>query len=209
MEGDFVERGEHADLFFSLKPPILPLSIPHRAVTDEEREMVIGSMKSLYSGFVEAVAKNRKMTPEAVEAIAQGRVWTGLAAKENGLVDRIGGLTDAVAVARELAKIGHDDEVEVVEYPPRGLFKLDLPTPSLRSPLAAVGALATFDVADFLSARWMLEGAVSLAEEESAVLGDYDFTYLRQLVHHHGRAQCLLPPESLPREAGFRPDAGR
>ena len=106
MEGDFVEAGEHADLFFSLKPPLLPVAIPHRDVTDKEREVILDGMKSMYARFVGAVAKNRKMDPETVESLAQGRVWTGVEAKQNGLVDRIGGLQDAIMLARELAKIG-------------------------------------------------------------------------------------------------------
>jgi signal peptide peptidase SppA len=201
MEGDFVERGEHADLFFALKPPFLPLSIPHRAVTDEEREIVIADMKSLYTGFVEEVAKRRKMETGAVEAIAQGRVWTGLAAQENGLVDRIGGLTDAIMVARELAKIGPEDKVEVVEYSPRGLFRLDLPTLSLRSPLSSLGAFAMLDFGNALAAHWTLDASSSAEEEEASYLEDYDLAYLRQLVRNNGRAQCLLPPEFVPREA--------
>jgi protease-4 len=201
MEGDFVERGEHADLFFSLRPPLLPLGIPHRAVTDEERAIVLGGMKSLYTGFVQAVAKHRKMTPEAVEAIAQGRVWTGLAARENGLVDRIGGLTDAIMVARELAKISPEAEVELVEYAPRGWFRMDTPALSLRSPLASLGALARLDFGEAVAAGWMLDASEPASEEEGeSYLDDYDFTYLRQLVRNNGRAQCLLPPECLPRE---------
>jgi protease-4 len=81
MEGDFVKRGEHADAFFSLKPPFIPVGIPHRAVTDAERTIVLDAMKEMYRGFVDKVAKNRKLTPERVEELAQGRVWTGVEAR--------------------------------------------------------------------------------------------------------------------------------
>ena len=58
------------------------------------------------------------MTPERVDAIAQGRVWTGRQAKENGLVDEIGGLDRAIELVKTKAKIT-SAEVEVVVYPTR------------------------------------------------------------------------------------------
>jgi protease-4 len=50
-------------------------------VTDEERKVVIAGMKTLYAGFVEAVAKNRSMPKDRVEELAQGRVWSGVVAR--------------------------------------------------------------------------------------------------------------------------------
>jgi len=145
------------------------------------------------------VAKNRKMTAESVEAIAQGRVWTGLEAQKNGLVDRVGGLHDAIMVARELAKIGPEDEADVVEYSPRGLFKLDLPTPTLSAPLSSLGTLAMFDLRGAVASA-ALFGGENDADDDTPYLGDYDLTYLRQLARYNGRAQCLLPPDFLPRD---------
>src|SRR5262249_45351931 len=57
-----------------------------------------------------------------IDAIAQGRVWTGRQAKENHLVDELGGLDRAVAIAKERAKISADTEVELTVYPPRKSF---------------------------------------------------------------------------------------
>ena len=199
MEGDFVKRGEHADLFFSLRVPFLPVAIPHRAATDEEKGRVLATMKSLYAGFVGAVSKYRKLPTEKVEAIAQGRVWTGVAAKENGLVDRIGGLEDAIALARELAKIDPDDEVDVVDYSPRRLFRLDVPTPSINAPFASLGALATWAPFEAARSQWAFDDLDGDAEPEE-YLRDYDVMYLRQLVQNGGRALCLLPPEYVPRD---------
>ena len=54
--------------------------------------------------------------------LAQGRVWTGRQARQNGLVDDLGGLDRAIAVAKERAKIAADSEVEIVVYPPRKSF---------------------------------------------------------------------------------------
>jgi ClpP class serine protease len=146
---------------------------------------------------VSEVAKNRRMDEAKVESIAQGRVWTGLAAQENGLIDRIGGLTDAVEVAREMAKISPEAEIDVVEYAPRGLFKLDLPMPSLRAPLAGLGILAMGDFGAALA--WCgSEDETSAGEEDTAWLDAYELSYLRQLVRNNGRAQYLLPADFLP-----------
>ena len=65
------------------------------------------------------------MSEKEVNAIAQGRVWTGRQAKENGLVDELGGLNLALAISKEKAGLPEDAEVEIVTFPKRKLF-LDL-----------------------------------------------------------------------------------
>jgi ClpP class serine protease len=198
MEGDFVKAGEHADLFFALRPPFLPVAIPHRPVTDAEREVVLTGMKSMYNGFVSEVAKYRRMTAEQVESLAQGRVWTGVEAKNNGLVDRIGGLHDAVMVARELAGIGPDEAVDVEEYGPKGLFRWNLPTPSISDPMAYGAITGGLDV---LLARWLLGAdTTERAPADGTYLDDYDLVYLRRIVQNNGRAQCMLPPGAIPHD---------
>src|SRR5262249_38665997 len=74
-------------------------------------------MMTFYNIFVSKAAEGRKMTPEALDAIAQGRVWTGEQAKANGLVDEIGGLSKAVEIAKQLAKLPADNRPQLVEYP--------------------------------------------------------------------------------------------
>lgn len=69
------------------------------------REVVTESIEQVYSTFVNRVATGRNMTFEQVDAIAQGRVWTGKEALEIGLVDNLGGLQDAIAEAAKLAEI--------------------------------------------------------------------------------------------------------
>jgi protease-4 len=59
------------------------------------------------------------MPVERVQQLAQGRVWTGAQARENGLVDALGGLDRAIALAKERAGISPETEVEVVTYPAR------------------------------------------------------------------------------------------
>jgi protease-4 len=68
------------------------------------------------------VASSRHTTPEKIDAVAQGRVWTGQQAKEQGLVDALGGLDAAVAIAKQRAKLAADAEVELVVFPPRKSF---------------------------------------------------------------------------------------
>ncbi len=78
--------------------PFRPLDNKIRAQTQEGVERV-------YSTFVNRVATGRKMTFEQVDAIGQGRVWSGADAIKIGLVDKIGGLNDAIAEAATLAKV--------------------------------------------------------------------------------------------------------
>ena len=79
-------------------------------------------MHAFYDQFVEKAATSRHTTPEKIDALAQGRVWTGRQAKQNGLVDALGGLDTAVALAKQRAKLGADSEVELVVYPPPKSF---------------------------------------------------------------------------------------
>lgn len=74
-----------------------------------------------YRGFLDVVAANRKSTPEKINDVAQGRVWTGAQAKERGLVDELGGLDLAVKAAARRANLGEGYRVEYIEHPPRGL----------------------------------------------------------------------------------------
>ncbi len=71
---------------------------------------------------MEKVAASRHSTPEKIDALAQGRVWTGRQAKQNKLVDELGGLDRAVALAKQRAKIPAESDVEIVVYPPRKSF---------------------------------------------------------------------------------------
>ncbi len=68
-----------------------------------------------YSEFIGKVAKARGQTPEQIDAIAQGRVWSGSQAKERGLVDKLGGLDDAIAAAAARANLGENFAVRYVE----------------------------------------------------------------------------------------------
>lgn len=73
-------------------------------------------IENVYDVFLERVAENRGMTPAEVDSIAQGRVWSGVEAKEIGLVDELGGLQDAVKAAAGLAGLKEYERMALPEY---------------------------------------------------------------------------------------------
>jgi protease IV len=108
MNVEGVTNGKYAGLYS-----------PVRAFTAEERAKVQEQMQATYDTFVEKAADGRNTTPERIDKVGQGRVWTGRQAKEIGLVDELGGLERALAVAKQRARLPPDSEVEVVVYPGR------------------------------------------------------------------------------------------
>ena len=111
MNMDRVTAGRYADMW-----------APDRPFTAEERKKIEQSMQATYETFVEKAASGRNTTPEKIDAIAQGRVWTGVQAKQIGLVDELGGLDRALILAKRRAKIDEKAEVELVIYPQRKSF---------------------------------------------------------------------------------------
>jgi protease IV len=103
-----VKSGANADIY----SPFAPFS-------PAQRSRIQDYMQGFYDNFVEKAAESRKTTPEKIDAVAQGRVWTGQQAREHGLVDELGGLDTAVRIAKERANIAADEDVELVVYPPR------------------------------------------------------------------------------------------
>jgi protease-4 len=92
-------------------------------MTEAELAQLNQTVGQLYTNFTAKVAEGRRLTPEAADAVARGRVWSGNAAKARGLVDELGGLARAVEVA--LTKSGLDESAahELVLFPPGGLFR--------------------------------------------------------------------------------------
>jgi protease-4 len=88
-------------------------------LTDEQRAKLRTEIEVFYRGFVQRVADGRKRKYDEIEPLAQGRVWLGAQAKQNGLIDEIGGLDRAVELVKQRAKIGASDRVTLVSYPPR------------------------------------------------------------------------------------------
>jgi protease-4 len=112
---DTLQRGVHADL-------LTGVLLPHRNLTDQEEESYRKYIIDLYNVFTEKAAFGRRMEIEKLEAVAQGRIFSGLRALEAGLVDSTGGLPDALRIARTLAEIPEKKAVKYEEYPKPKFF---------------------------------------------------------------------------------------
>lgn len=88
--------------------PSADMGAINRAVTANEREYIMKGIEEVYSTFVNHVADGRNMTFDSVDAIGQGRVWSGNDGKRIGLVDEIGGLNYAIAIAADKAECADD-----------------------------------------------------------------------------------------------------
>lgn len=107
-----IGRGQNAGMFSSLA-----------RFSDHERKVLREHMEHTYDTFVNRVAKGRNMSFDAVHKVAQGRVWTGRQAAEVGLVDKLGGLDDALVEARKLARLAAD--APALTFPrPKSLLEL-------------------------------------------------------------------------------------
>jgi protease IV len=84
---------------------------PRRGFSDDERERLAATMDAIYDDFVAKVAQGRGRPVAEIESIARGRVWTGSDALSIGLVDELGGLRDAVRIARSRAGLSADAPV--------------------------------------------------------------------------------------------------
>ena len=106
MGKQVLKRGRYADI----DSEYVPLS-------DDEREKISGQVDAFYKSFVSRVADGRKKSFDQIEPISQGRVWLGSQAKQNGLVDELGGLDRAVELIRKRANIAPTDQIALVPYP--------------------------------------------------------------------------------------------
>ncbi len=106
---EIVKRGKLADLGSTF-----------RSRSEEEMKLLGETTKSFYDGFIDKVAQGRHKTPEEIDAVGQGRVWTGRQAKEKGLVDELGGLARAIEIAKQKIGLNPDDVADVVHLPRPG-----------------------------------------------------------------------------------------
>ncbi|ENH8503968.1 signal peptide peptidase SppA [Salmonella enterica subsp. enterica] len=102
VENSLSSIGVHSDGVST--SPLADISMT-KALSPEVQQMMQLSIEYGYKRFITLVADARKRTPEQIDKIAQGHVWTGEDAKANGLVDSLGNFDDAVAKAAELAKL--------------------------------------------------------------------------------------------------------
>jgi len=168
MTYDNTQIGKHADLGGGPSLPLLGLGVPVRNLTPEERSSMERWIKGAYDDFVTKVAAGRKMEKDAVDKVGQGRVWTGSDGKEKGLVDELGGMETAIALAKEKAKIGVDEEVVIKELPKPEPLDVSMFQPKLLG--------------------------VRLADIER----DPELVYIRKLANSEGRPFVMMPPSLLP-----------
>src|SRR5580704_4515355 len=108
VDAQILTRGKNADIDSAYVP-----------LSDAERQKLAGQIDAFYRAFVSRVADGRKKTFDQIEPLAQGRVWVGAQAKENGLVDQLGGLDRAVEILKERAHMSASERVTLVPYPGR------------------------------------------------------------------------------------------
>lgn len=140
---DGVQRGAHADVGRGMSLPLLGTVVPDRNLTSEERARMEELMRTMYGDFVGMVAEGRDMTPEEVDAVGQGRVWSGTRGKEKGLVDEIGGLWRSLEIARDASGLPENRLIELTQAPEAGFIRFELPKfPSLQASALLSGSEA-------------------------------------------------------------------
>jgi len=199
-----VHRGAHADLFASVGLPLFG-SLPRRAMDEDELARVKEVIMTTYHDFVKAVATGRNMSEDAVAAIAQGRVWMGGDAIDNGLCDRFGSLSDALDLAREKAGIADWREVKITEYPPRPWIQWPTFGPQLGGMLGlekrvnrVLARLYGLDTADGNIVGEM----ANLPDIPVPALGlsSLELEYLRTVGTSPGRPVMMIGPDVLPEQ---------
>lgn len=146
---DYVKSGDHADLGFGFRLPLIGLGVPDRNLTADEHSRMEYSIKSMYKEFVTKVADGRKLSYDHVDSIGQGRVWSGLDGKQNGLVDVLGGLDIAISIAKERAGISKEQKITIVEMPKKGLFNFSSLMPKFFGVEAKLMSDPTIDLLKF------------------------------------------------------------
>jgi protease-4 len=106
LKKEIMTRGR----FAAIDSDYLPLG-------DDERVKLREGIEHIYRGFVTKVAAARGVEYDAIHEVAQGHVWLGAQAIENGLVDELGGFERAISLAKERAEISEDEDVSLVIYP--------------------------------------------------------------------------------------------
>lgn len=157
---DLVQTSPYADMFSGLS-----------SLSPEEEAILQRTLQDTYASFLEKVARGRDLEIEAVDAVAQGRVWTGAQAKEVGLVDELGGLERAIDVAAELAELEEDSYRTRILPRPKTFLE---------------------QMSEMLNARaakaWL---SLSASPAERALL--HQAQLFRELKNEHGRALARMP----------------
>ncbi len=118
--GDLLRWAKMEDIVIK-SGPLKDAGSPTRPLTEAEKAYFQGLINNMFSQFVDAVAKGRRMDEVAVRKLADGRVYTGAEAKANGLIDELGTLQDAEAAAARMAGIFGEPRIVT---PPKKKFSL-------------------------------------------------------------------------------------
>lgn len=159
VSGDSVERGplsNSRNIFHEMTPP--------------ERALMEKGVDDAYTKFLEVVSRGRKKRVEEVREIAEGRIWSGLAARGNGLVDEIGGLVDAIQRAKIEAGLPADGRVEIVSLPANRTDLPDAARLAFAEVLAPPGAPSTAWLGELFPHR--MKQAVGALADRAIHAGD-------------------------------------
>ncbi len=108
IQADLLSRGKLAEMDSVTQP-----------LSDAAKQKLHEAIESTYKLFVTKVASARKRAYDQIDQIAQGRVWMGTQARQNGLVDQLGGLDQAIAMVRQKAHLPPTGDTNLVMFPPR------------------------------------------------------------------------------------------
>lgn len=137
---------------------------PDREMSDDAKQLFQLVINDGYQDFIDSVAASREMAVDAVDAIGQGQVWTGMDALNNGLIDELGGLDDAIAAAAELAGLNADDfGIKTIE---QELSATEQIIVDLLSAMATLGS----DVSVWTGERTLIDEIASSVEEKTRSL---------------------------------------
>jgi len=113
LRKEIITRGKNATLYSD-----------YGDFTPAEWEKVQKMLEAVYQDFVSKAAKGRRKTEAEIQEVAQGRIWTGRQAKAIGLIDELGGLDTAFAIAKKRIALSPDAEIETIVLPkPKTFFE--------------------------------------------------------------------------------------
>jgi protease IV len=149
IQTDLLTRGKLADMDAVSQP-----------LSDAARQKLHDSIQSTYKLFVSKVATARKKAYDQIDPIAQGRVWMGNQARQNGLVDQLGGLDLAIAKVRERAHLTPSGDTNLVMFPPRRSLLEVLTSSSPESLQDAATESKIHEIVPHLPSRVFLKGGL-------------------------------------------------
>jgi protease-4 len=149
IQEDLLTRGKLADIDSESRP-----------LSDAGRQKLHESLEATYVSFVNKVAAARKKTYDQIDPLAQGRVWMGTQALQNGLVDQAGGLNRAIAMVRQRANLSATGETNLVIYPGRRTLFEVLTSSSTDAFADAMAERKVRKALPGLPSRALLEGGI-------------------------------------------------